>query len=334
MIAIVLSLVAAAMNATASVLQRLANRNESDQRGSTLRMLLDLIHRPAWIAGIVAMMTGFLVEAAALTLGRLAMVEPLMIAELPLTLIGATMVLGRRYSRRAWVAIGGLSVGLAVFVFALGPEGGDPGAVPLSLWLLAGIPTAAFAIVCVVLGWRWRRPRAALLGVATGTTFGLMSALISGAGAAYSHGGFGLLLTSWQTYAAIVVGPTSFFLLQNALQAGGLVASQPGFTLLNPLVSVLWGVLVFGETIRGGAWFIVAVVAAVGLVAATLLLVRLAELPGADSDSSGDTDSDPDRNTNADADSGSGGRAGAGARTDGHVGPALGSRRERRAGTA
>lgn len=284
MIAIVLSLVAAAMNATASVLQRQASRQESDQRGSTLRMLLDLVRRPSWVGGIGAMLAGFGLEATALTLGRLALVEPLMIAELPLTLVGATLVLGRRYSRRAWVAIAGLSAGLAVFVFALSPEGGDPGAVPLWLWLVAGIPTAAVALVCVLLGRRWRRPRAALYGIATGTTFGLMSALISAVGATYSHGGFGLLLTSWQTYAAIVVGPTSFFLLQNALQAGGLVASQPGFTLLNPLVSVLWGVLVFHETIRGGAWFVVAIVAAVVVVVATLLLVRLAELPGADSD--------------------------------------------------
>lgn len=131
-----------------------------------------------------------------------------------------------------------------------------------------------------------RRPRAALLGIGTGATFGLMSALISGAGSAYGHGGFAQLATSWQTYAAIVVGPTSFFLLQKALQAGPLVASQPGFTLLNPLASVFWGVLVFGETIRSGAWFIVALIAAAGIVAATLLLLRAAELPRADTDSS------------------------------------------------
>lgn len=286
MIAAVLSLMASAMNATASVLQRRANREESDQPGSMLHMLLDLVRRPAWLGGIAAMMTGFALEATALALGRIALVEPLMIAELPLTLVGAMFVLHRRYRWQVWAGIVGLAVGLAVFLFALGPDGGDPGAVPLRSWLIGGSINAGIAVVCVLLGWRWRRPRAALLGIGTGATFGLMSALISGAGSAYGHGGVALLATSWQTYAAIVVGPTSFFLLQKALQAGPLVASQPGFTLLNPLASVFWGVLVFGETIRSGAWFIVALVAAAGVVAATMLLMRAAELPRAEADSS------------------------------------------------
>lgn len=298
MIAAVLSLVASALNATASVLQRRANREESDDPGSMLHKLLDLVRRPAWLGGIAAMMSGFGLEAIALALGRIALVEPLMIAELPLTLVGAMFVLQRRYRWQVWAGIVGLAVGLAVFLFALAPDGGDPGAVPLRSWLIAGSINAGIAVVCVLSGRRWRRPRAVLLGIGTGATFGLMSALISGAGSAYGHGGFALLATSWQTYAALVVGPASFFLLQNALQAGQLVASQPGFTLINPLASVFWGVLVFGETIRSGAWFVVAVVAAGGVVAATLLLLWAAELPRADTDSSEadgpDSDDDDD----------------------------------------
>jgi drug/metabolite transporter (DMT)-like permease len=189
-------------------------------------------------------------------------------------------VLQRRYSRHVWTAIVGLAASLALFLFALAPDGGDPGGVRL----VAGAINIGVAAVFVVLGRRRRgpRPRAALLGIGTGATFGLVSALVSAAGAAYGHGGIGLLLTSWQTYAVVVVGPTSFLLLQSALRAGPLVASQPGFTLVNPLASVFWGVVVFGETIRGGGWFAVALVAAAAVVVSTLLLVRAAELPGAD----------------------------------------------------
>ncbi|PVZ06872.1 hypothetical protein C8D89_11265 [Actinomycetospora cinnamomea] len=112
-----------------------------------------------------------------------------------------------------------------------------------------------------------------------------MSALIAGVGALWRHGGLDMVLTSWQTYAAVVVGPTSFFLLQKALQAGSLVASQPGFTLVNPLASVLWGVLVFGEDVRDGAWLALAGVAAVVVAAAALLLLRHAEHPQRPSES-------------------------------------------------
>lgn len=148
---------------------------------------------------------------------------------------------------------------------------------PRGVWLVVGGLTAGFAAVCTALAVRWRRARAALLGVATGTAFALMSVLISAVGAIYGHGGFAVVATSWQTYAAIIVGPSSFFLLQNALQAGSLVASQPGFTLVNPLISVLWGVLVFDETVRPGAGIALAGLATVVIVVATLLLARGAE---------------------------------------------------------
>ena len=294
MIAVVLSLVASAMNALASVLQRRANQEESEQQRSMVRMVLALARRPVWLGGIAAMMTGFALEACALTLGRIALVEPLMIAELPLTLIGTVFILHRRYAWSVWIAIVGFAASLAVFLFALGPEGGHPEAVPLGTWLIAGSVNLGIAVACVLLGWRWRGPRAALLGIATGLTFGLMSALISGAGAIYSHGGFALLVSSWQTYAAIVVGPASFFLLQSALQAGRLVASQPGFTLMNPLASVFWGVLVFGESIRGGGWFVVALVAAAAVVAATLLLLWATERPRSGTGSSNSGGNDPE----------------------------------------
>jgi hypothetical protein len=55
----------------------------------------------------------------------------------------------------------------------------------------------------------------------------------------------------------------SFFLLQNALASGNLVASQPGFTLTNPLVSVAFGLAVFGEHGRGGLFLLGAIAGAV-----------------------------------------------------------------------
>jgi len=289
LIAILLSLAGAALNATASVAQRAENREETDRGGSMLRMLLDLASRPIWWLGIAAMISGFACEAVALTIGQIAVVEPVMIAELPLTIIGARLFLDRHLTGRAWAAIVGLAVAVAVFVAALGPEGGDPAAVRLWEWLVAGGITVAAAVVCVVIAQRAHGGRAAFLGIATGAVFALMSALVSGVGTLYSHGGLGLVLTSWQTYAALVAGPSSFFLLQKALQAGSLVASQPGFTLINPLVSVFWGVLVFGETTRTGLWLAVSGVAAVGVVAATIALVRATEHQGGDRSDTGQT---------------------------------------------
>lgn len=171
------------------------------------------------------------------------------------------------------MAIGLQSVGLAAFVACLIPTGGAPDAVPTSTWAIAIAVTAAGIGVLVALGYLGKHElRAALLGVATGATFGMNSSLIAGVGAAVSHGGN--LFTTWQTYGVAIVGPASFFLLQNAFQAGTLVASQPGFTLTNPLVSVAWGLAVFGEQGRTGAYLIGTVAGAAMIVAGTILLSR------------------------------------------------------------
>ena len=271
---IVLVLLAAVVNACSTVLQRRAARDEPEDAAFSIGMLFDLVRRPSWVGGILCMILGFLLQAAALTVGRIAVVQPLLTAELPLTLLLAAWVFGHGLPPREWVAIGAMALGLACFVFCLAPSGGEVLGVPVHRSVIAlAIGLAAVVALTLVGRTRHGQPRAAALGLATGTLFGIVAALVAAVGAAWS-GGFAGLFTAWQTYAVIVLGPTSFFLLQSALQAGELDASQPGFTLMNPLVGVLWGVFVFGEQPRGGAWVAGELAGAAVIIVATFLLVR------------------------------------------------------------
>ncbi|NMO90707.1 DMT family transporter [Actinomycetospora sp. TBRC 11914] len=270
----VLVLLAAVVNACSTVLQRRAARDEPDDAAFSIGMLFDLVKRPSWIGGILCMILGFLLQAAALTVGRIAVVQPLLTAELPLTLLLAAWVFSHPLPAREWVAIGAMAVGLAGFVYCLAPSGGDVLGAPTYRSVIAlVIGLGVVAGLTAVGASRHGQQRAAALGLATGTLFGIVAALVAAVGAAWA-GGFVGLFTAWQTYAVIVLGPTSFFLLQSALQAGELDASQPGFTLMNPLVGVLWGVFVFGEVPRGGAWVVGEIASAAVIVGATLLLVR------------------------------------------------------------
>ena len=76
-----LAVLAAWANAAASVLQRKADREEPDDR-TGLAMLWDLAHKPAWIAGIAAVIVGFLLQAGALATGPIALVQPILVLEL------------------------------------------------------------------------------------------------------------------------------------------------------------------------------------------------------------------------------------------------------------
>jgi hypothetical protein len=54
------------------------------------------------------------------------------------------------------------------------------------------------------------------------------------------------------SYALAFFGVVSAWLLENAYRAGPLTASQPRITLINPVISTLWGVVVFGEQVNTG----------------------------------------------------------------------------------
>jgi hypothetical protein len=70
-----------------------------------------------------------------------------------------------------------------------------------------------------------------------------------------------------------VAGVGALFLLQNALQAGSLVAVQPPLTMGDALISASYGVTIYGEQVRTGGWLLVVEVAAV--IAITIGCIQL-----------------------------------------------------------
>ncbi|MEU7818412.1 DMT family transporter [Pseudonocardia sp. NPDC049154] len=285
----VLAVVAAVLNAAASVLQRKAAREEPEEREFSIGLLFDLVRRPVWLGGIACVITGFLVQAVALTLAGVAVVQPMLVAELPFTVLLAAWAFGARPGVREWTAIGVLAAGLVLVVVALAPTGGDPVAVSGWTWVVGSAVVAVVVGATVAAGrGTTGSARAGWLGIGTGTAFGYVAVLVAAVGAIAGRAGVHGVLTAWQTWAVVVVGPLSFFLLQTALQAGSLVASQPGFTLANPLLATAWGVVVYGEQVRGGAWYAMAAAGGAALVLGTFVLVRSPLL------SDGDRDDDRD----------------------------------------
>ncbi len=73
----------------------------------------------------------------------------------------------------------------------------------------------------------------------------------------------------------VASGALGMFLVQSALNAGQLIAAQPGFTLSDPIISILWGVLAFHERVhRGPIRLLMAALSAVLLAAAVVVMTR------------------------------------------------------------
>lgn len=286
-----LAVLAACANATSSVLQRKAGQGVSRDQNLSLRLIWSLLHEPVWFGGVLAVTVGFLLQATALGNGQLSVVEPILILELPATLLLATRVFHSRLHRREWGAVAAMAAGLAVMLFALSPTGGRPQDVRWYAWVIGIGVNLAF--VGAMVAWGRRGPsgggprrgpqnsalQAAVLAVGAGAAFGLTAALMKGMTSVFSRG-MSTLLTSWQLYGMVATGILGMFLLQSAMNAGRLVAAQPGLTLTDPIVSILWGVLVMHEQVRTGWYLALTVAGGLGMAGAVLVLARSPLLSG------------------------------------------------------
>ena len=271
LIAIPAALLAAAANATASVLQRRAARRTPSEPHERRALLSELIRRRVWLAGIGCLVAAFVLQAIGLYLGGLSLVQPLLSAELPFTLLIASRLSRNPLGRQAWLAIAALTAGLVLLLVGAAPTPGktSPGTVA---WLVAAASVGVL-IGGLIAAARWKRgpARGALLGTASGVGFALTAALMKAATEKTANG-IAAVFASWQIYAMAVAGVGSLLLLQYALQSATLAVTQPALTISDPVASTVLGVAMFGERIRLSGW-IVLELAGIGLMAwgATLL---------------------------------------------------------------
>lgn len=276
LLTVVFAVLTAVSNATATVLQRKAARTVPGTDGLRLRLMLDLMRRPAWFGGIAAVICAAVCQALALTWGSLALVQPIFVTELPFALLIGCVVLRRRLPGQGWAAVVAVAAGVGLALAAAAPSGGHP-PVSLGLWVAVLVCTGTVVGLCV--GGALKHPpgrvRAALFGSAAAISYALTAALMKSATTTFDRHGAGAFGTAWQTYGFFAVGAFALFLLSNAMASGPLVASQPALTLGDALVSLSLGITLYGEHVRAG-WWLIPELAGVALVAGgTLVLARV-----------------------------------------------------------
>jgi hypothetical protein len=87
-----------------------------------------------------------------------------------------------------------------------------------------------------------RARQAALLEAATGISRGFVAAVIKELGS-HLASGLGATFAHRSPYVLVVLGAATMLLASHALAAGPLAASQPGLTILDPVLASLLGVL-------------------------------------------------------------------------------------------
>ncbi|HEY7323871.1 MAG TPA: DMT family transporter [Streptosporangiaceae bacterium] len=237
--------------AIASVIQQRTAAAMTTGRPLDPALVLRLLKSRRWLLGLVAVVLGYLLQAVALDLGRLLVVEPVFPLGLLLALVLAARADGRSLQRPEWVAAIATVGSLGVFLIAAEPSGGNRTAPATSLGA-----TAAGAIVLAALCWaaslRTAGPRRSLvLSIGGGVGAGVTDALTKSVAALAGSLRFALF-GDVRLYLLAVCGLITLTMQQNAYRAAGLAASLPAFVVLEPVAGSLLGLFVYHEGVGDG----------------------------------------------------------------------------------
>jgi hypothetical protein len=282
-VAILLAAGAALLSALAVVLQRVAL--ESVPAGASLspRQLGRALRKRGWLIGFALMLGMFVLQASALRVGQLSVVQPVLTAELIFLVVILAVGFHAAVGWRELLGIVAVVAGLAGFFAAASPAVGI-GQPAGRAWAAVSVVTLACAAGLVAagrVGPRWLR--AGALGAASAVLFADNAALTKTVTALLRQGGWSHVFESWEPYLVGLTGAVGLFLVQSALHAGPITASRMASVIVNPLVSIVIGVAAFGERLRAGAGFVALDVLALAVMCAGVVMLVRSPLVGGSS---------------------------------------------------
>lgn len=285
LIGIVAAILACFGYGTASALQGLGARESApahpDDQGPSLRSTIGTVLTPAFIAGMCLDAVGFVGSLVSARLIPLFLSQTIMSANLVVTAVLGTVLLGVRLHRRDWLAICGVLVSLCILAGSAGPAGKDAAAGSLH-W---GVLVASAVLLLIGVGFvRLLGARSAIpAGMTAGILFGTMVIavrVLDGIEPLRPS----VLLADPAVYAIAIAGIGGFYLFTVALQVGSVNGAAAALVVGETVVPGVVGILVLGDTARPGLGWLVTV----AFIGAVVSAATVAALGAAEHTQSGD----------------------------------------------
>ncbi len=274
-LAVTLALLSAATFAISTSVQHQAAESAPESASGLFRLLAYLVRRPAWLTGQALATCAFVLHAAALHAGPIAVVQPIVVSGI-VWAVPARAALSRRMPEISELrAVLVTAAGLAVFLVASNPTAGtDAGqGVGTAALVLVGVAAAAVANLMASRVRNNPRRKAFFLGVVGGVLFGLVAGMLKLALQELDSDGIAGVLTAWPTYVLLLAGAGGVLTNQRAYRTAGLSASMPALNIVNGLTSLTIGFTVFSEVPRHSPLFLVIEAGALGCMAVGLWML-------------------------------------------------------------
>lgn len=245
---VVIASVCFALGATGQHLAIHRNQADTGKQAMTPRELLSLLRNPRWLGSTVLIGCGAALHIVALKLAPVTVVQPVGILAVAWSVLLAGRIHGYRAGRVIWTAVGMTVVGIVAFTVLSATYSEDKLGFQLTpvvvatviIYVVGGVLAAASRWVPLAF-------RCLLLASAGAVLYGLASALTKTLlGWVGEHGWLspqviGALLAIIATY---VIGG---WMIQQAYAVGHAEIVVGSLTVIDPVVAVLFGLVVLGE---------------------------------------------------------------------------------------
>ena len=215
-------------------------------------LLFSLLARPLWLIGLAGDVGGFALQTAALALGSLVVVQPILTLALVVSLVVGARLRRTALTVREWLAVVGTLAGLSTFLVVAQPTEHSNATATTTAWLtMAAVVTGAILLTLAIGRAANGVRRAVLFALAAASAEALMAVVAKAFGDRIGRGVWSTF-TSWQPYAVVVCGVLTLLLVQSAYQIGRATATLPVITVAEPIIAITIGFALFGEHIHVG----------------------------------------------------------------------------------
>lgn len=228
-----------------------------------------------WSLGAAIALTGFLLQASALGLGSILVVQPLVVLTVLFALPMEAWIDHRRLRRSEWMW--GLILVACVVGFLVLARPVSTDRRPHMLVMILTVSILVIGLIAVVWNAEYCRSahfRALSYGIAAGALFGVSALLIKAVAMRILDDPLSVFRHA-ELYLMVIVVVLAIVAQQRGFGAGDLQTSFPAMNVMEPAVAMVLGIALLGENVYVGAPSAVSLVV-VGLIAGTAV-VRLAQ---------------------------------------------------------